>query len=109
MVGQVLEDLPRGGGDQGRLLVLGQVEVQEFQGQPLQALSFGENVVGGAGLLLGRESSPAEEVGIAQAGGHGGLQLVGKAADEPVLPLHGGLQGGDVLLLPGGHGVKLPG
>ncbi len=34
---------------------------------------------------------------------------MGKAADEPVLPLHGGLQGCDVLLLPGGHGVKLPG
>ena len=63
--GQVLQQGGGGGREQLRGLVLGQVEIQQLQGQPFQPLGLGEDIVGGLGLLSRGESPPAQQVCIA--------------------------------------------
>ena len=107
--GEVLQKIRRGGRNQGKGLVFRQIQLQELEGEPLQPLALGKNIVRGVGLLLWGESTPAQQVRIPQDGGHRGFELVGKAPDEAVLSLHGGLERGKIGLLAGGHGVKFPG
>lgn len=57
--GEVPQKIRRGGGNQGKGLVFRQIQLQELEGEPLQPLALGKNIVRGVGLLLWGESTPA--------------------------------------------------
>ena len=82
-------------------------QVHQLAAEGLQPPSLVEDVSGALAHLFLCGRPGAEQVGIADDGGQGRLDLVGKAAGEILLPLGGGFQLLNLPLDAMGHYVEV--
>ena len=81
--------------------------VQQLQPQRLEPFALGEDVVCRVHLFVGREHLTAQQVSIADDGGHRRFHLVREVGHEPLLQRHALLNAVDVALKLPGHAVEV--